>query len=1480
MILLLLLALVSITLSVPSIQTKLGKTATSYLQKDFDVDINVAKVDLSFLGNVQLKDVLIKNHHNDTLIYAQNLTTSVFSYRNMINSKLDFGQIYLSNFIVNINTYKGEVDDALTVFVDKFDDGTVSEKPSGFLLTATNLKLKDGYVEVVDANFPTDNPLFFKKINGTTKNFKIEGPNVSTNIESLSFIENHNLEIQKLACDFTYTKQFMNFENTVLETKTSSISTNLKFTYKREDFSDFNNKVNIEADVIEAKVSMLDLNKFYNELGTDDVLSFSTKITGKLNNFVTNNLKLTSDKNAVINGDLNFKNSFNQENGFSLEGNLANLTSDYNHLKALLPNVLGKILPSSFKKLGKFTISGQTYITPNLINAQITTLTDIGTLISDLELTNIDNIDEASYIGHIKVIDLELGEILTDPLIGQLSLEGDIEGEGFTLEKINTSIKGLVSKHQYKNYTYSNITINGIVKNKHFNGEMEVNDKNIKLNFNGLADFSSDIYTFNFKTFVDYCDLKAINVFKRDSISNVKGDIEIKVKGNSIDDLVGTIDFKNSLYTNQKGNYFFKDFNVTSAFLDSIRTITINSSEIIDGNVKGIFKFNELGKLAQNSIGSIYSNYKPHQVSSGQYLDFRFKVYNKIIEVFYPKVTLSANTSIRGAINSDDNLFKITMKSPKVEAYKNSIDDLNLQIDNQNPLFNTQLSIDKISTSNYDISDIQLVNITLNDTLYFRTEFKGGIAKTEDYNLSFYHTFNKENKSVFGIQKSNFTFKNNKWIINPSNNFENKVVYDNETNTYNFAPFLIASNNQKIEFSGKINDTISKDIKFNFKNVKLASITPNIDSLSLKGMLNGTLNYNQFQKQIRPSANLSISNFVINNSEQGDLKMAIAGKNSLKKYELDISLENDESKNFSAIGDLDFTPKKPTLDVNIDFEAFKLDAFSPLGEDVFNNIRGFVYGNAHLTDLLSNPTMEGDLFLDQAGLYFPYINVDYDFDGTSVINLKDQTFVFEDVTLKDKAHQTKGNLTGTLSHQFFDDWSLNLNLDTNNLLVLNTVEEENSVYFGSGFIEGNATISGLTDKLVIDVIGKTKKGTHFVIPISDVKTVETSELIRFINKDDLEENEEIRKAFISEKLKGLSLNFNIEVTKDAVVEMVLDKATGSYLQGSGTGNLQLELDTKDKFDMYGDFVVDNGVYNFKYGGIINKPFTVKKGGNISWSGDPLTAEINIEAVHRVSANPKSLLENITANRKIPIDLITRFSGELFNSHREFDIEIPNSSSTVASELAFKLNSNDDNNKTIQFLFLLASGSFFNETDISVNSNAALYGTGFDMLSNAFDNIFNQGDNRFKLKPVYTVGEKNKVDNLNIDDQLAIALDFQVNDRIIINGKVGVPIGSKEQSSVIGEVNVEFLMNEEGTLRSSVFNRQNEIQYSNQDEEGYTQGVGMNYQIDFDNGKELLEKIGLRKKQLKDSINTIKLIDTAKNINKLIKFKSKKIIKNE
>jgi hypothetical protein len=104
----------------------------------------------------------------------------------------------------------------------------------------------------------------------------------------------------------------------------------------------------------------------------------------------------------------------------------------------------------------------------------------------------------------------------------------------------------------------------------------------------------------------------------------------------------------------------------------------------------------------------------------------------------------------------------------------------------------------------------------------------------------------------------------------------------------------------------------------------------------------------------------------------------------------------------------------------------------------------------------------------------------------------------------------------------------------------------------------------------------------------------------------------------------------------------------------------------------------------------------------------------------------------------------------------------------------------------------------------------------------------------------TGGIQNPQDELITDDQFDVSLTTQISKNIIVNGKVGVPVGAQTQSSVVGEVKVEVLLNESGNFRSVIFNRQNEIQYSAQ-EEGYTQGIGLSYQVNFNSLSDLLKK---------------------------------------
>jgi hypothetical protein len=99
--------------------------------------------------------------------------------------------------------------------------------------------------------------------------------------------------------------------------------------------------------------------------------------------------------------------------------------------------------------------------------------------------------------------------------------------------------------------------------------------------------------------------------------------------------------------------------------------------------VVGKFKVNQLRKMVENSVGSLYANYSPNKIQKGQYLKFNFNIYNKVIEVFYPGIAIGTNTALKGSINSNNDEFKFNFTSPQVTAFENTFEKININIDNK-----------------------------------------------------------------------------------------------------------------------------------------------------------------------------------------------------------------------------------------------------------------------------------------------------------------------------------------------------------------------------------------------------------------------------------------------------------------------------------------------------------------------------------------------------------------------------------------------------------------------------------------------------------------------------------------------------------------------------------------------------------------------------------------------------------------------------
>ena len=175
---------------------------------------------------------------------------------------------------------------------------------------------------------------------------------------------------------------------------------------------------------------------------------------------------------------------------------------------------------------------------------------------------------------------------------------------------------------------------------------------------------------------------------------------------------------------------------------------------------------------------------------------------------------------------------------------------------------------------------------------------------------------------------------------------------------------------------------------------------------------------------------------------------------------------------------------------------------------------------------------------------------------------------------------------------------------------------------------------------------------------------------------------------------------------------------------------------------------------------------------------------------------------------------------------------------MVSELEFLLQ--DRNAKELNAISLVSQGAFLSSA--SVNTATAAVNNLLETTSSILSGIlFNDDDSIFDVGVDLVQAERDPTANIQSAGRVGVTLSTQITNRVLINGKVGVPTGGISESVIVGDVEIDFLLNEDGTLRAKVFNRQTDIQFIGEIE-GYTQGVGLSYAVDFNTFKELLRKV--------------------------------------
>ena len=1380
-----------------NIEHRILSNISSKITSTLNSNVEISNIDFKFNGEIIVNNLNILDHKNDTLISIEEIRTSILNSTNILTSKTKLNSLNLSGGLIKLNKYK---EDSLTnfqIFLNKIKSD--SDRPSNNLkLNLKNLIIDDFSISLYNESNIINKLNDFKL---SASNLSIDENSTSVDINQINFIDNYNLNVTKGNTAILFDKSGLYVNNILLETPNSIVNADV-------EVLDFNAssflKNTLKIKLSNSTISTNDVNLYYDTLINDEFIEFSSFLEGSLaDSFI---------------GDLDFKfgSSSNAKIEFELKDVLNNIKfnttieSFYTSYKDLtkFPDISNYNIPKFLDSTKYISLTGEcNYFNNTLVN-KYRVITDFGELNIDINLMNfLSKSLESKLFGTVKFKDFvfSTSELFNTDL--KTSADFIIDGTVLSNQTLDSSLNGVVSDLTVGDKVFKNILINGRTNNNVFTGNIYSKNQDLNFDFNGLVDYSESLKKLNFT--VD------IENYKIGIGKNFKGGLVINLQGISAEDLTGSIMFTDSYYNNYDKNYFFENIKVYTLFESDERVIKIDS-ESINGFVKGDID-NLRNRLKESILFNLYNNNTLISSKSNVKTVFKFDIDDDLISILYPDLNFGKNTVISGVIDDNINNFKLDVLSSNIKLNQYVADSVYLSIDNSLKSNNFSFKASNIVFAGNNLQQIQLNKSSYK--VLSNVEMKV-LTKENDTLHSDINYFVENDILNFGKNNSQFISNNNSWSIS----LDSLTNYDIKNKILNINKLSLLSGNEKVDIALNYNTNSFNSIKLFFDNVKIENLP--LNTYNFSGVLDGDFLY---EKNSDNESNLYFKNLTLDKYILGDLDLNV--NHNQKEFKFKSFLKNNSKVQLTTFGSFIYDGIDQKLDLIAKFDNLSINSLNIFGKNNINNIRGDITGLIEIKNVLNTPEYTGDIYFNNSGLYVPYTEVDYTFDNKSKVSLINNQFIFSDIFFSDTTFNSRGELNGIITHTNFKNWLLDLNIDSERLLVLNTKDVDNPVYYGTAFVSGDISIAGPGESLKFMANVSSEKGTIFNIPLNDSKDfTENISYIKFANK----RTNNITDNSIFNKINGIELDFDLNLNRNAEIEILIDRSSGSTIKGYGDGNLIMEINNKGKFNMFGEFTVDNGKYNFVYAGLLKKEFELKKGGTLSWSGDPKKALINLNTSYsKIEANPSILLDS-PINLRIPVNVNVNLYGELLNPIPEFELEFPNVDSSINNELQYRLNDKESNQ--FQALSLLATGTFQN--DINFNQQA-LFGNLAESAASIINNILFDENDKLKFGLNYQIGENNP--DFESNDELGVTMTTKLSDDILINGKLGVPIGGVTESVIAGDFEIELKLNEDRTLTMKIFNRENTIRNLGE-QIGYTQGVGISYKVEFNSFKKLLNKL--------------------------------------
>lgn len=1327
------------------------------------------------------------------------------------------------------------------------------------------------------------------------RNIVITGDTLTADLNMLSGKERCGLVIKKMAAKVKVSPNISECKDLELITANSHLSNYYAMRYKRfPDFLDYITKVVMVADLKRSEVGMQDIVYFAPAL--ERFKNISVVVSGKSNGTVEK-LKVTdlalNDGLSQLNGDLYMNGLPDIDKTFI---DFQNITLHTNGAAAFLyvpelrnQEAINLAAISSLDFKGSFSGLISDFVAYGDINS------NLGKAKANINM-KLPAGAQSTYSGTLTTTNFNVGKLLNQDFAGMVTLDVDIKGKGFDANSASIDIEGNIQAAELNGYNYRNITVDGILAARKFDGKLISRDPNLVMDFNGMVDFSGQQPLFDVYTKINHIDVKALGY----SPDNITAEAEMKLKftGSNIDNFIGSAYVYNMNILRDSTRLNIDSLELISSIAEgNNKQLTLTTNEI-KVNVTGQFSIMDLPQSAQMFLSYYLPQYvkPPRKVNEGQNLQFDVIADNPndIISLFNRSIKVGAGTHLSGAMDMRNQQLSFTGTIPYF-AY-GSFKLNNIQINSTGTYAGLKLEAmaNGVKAGDNDVaSTVQFQTNIFQDTARFQllTTTPTSIGSAELNGIAY-----ADRDSFFlSILPSEFYLNQARWEI-PSGN---EIVFAKDF--ISVKNVNIVSGLQSIRINAEGNEAPG-DAHVKIKDFDIGPLNNilGMETMNLDGRINGTFKVTSLLRDQVIDFDVAANNLRINSDTLGEVRAA--GSYEVSKSLITLKegsgLSYKDSK-ASLTGTYSLDPEsKENVNANIKMDEANVSWIQPFLIGYVHNLTGHISGDISITGNASDPVTTGSLTFDEVG-FTPDITGAHYTIKDATISVSDTKFDLGSITVTDDEGR-EGILTGSVIHNRLSKMNLRLNLRSDNIQVVDLKDYQNANFYGDVKASVQLRLSGPVNNLNLSIFATPQKNSHLFIPIGYGSDVSDYDYIRFKQYGEVQTVKEVSK-------NKLNIRIDAIATPDLEATIILDPATGDQIWAKGSGNIILEIPSDGEMRMNGNYIIDEGKYNFSFKQLqvlnYKRQFTINSNSVIKWNGDIADADLDVTAYAQIKARLYDLIisevdrvglsqsEIRDAQIMQMVNVNMNMKGSLKEPELRFKLDLAENRSvgTYAYQKLQRINT-DDRELLNQVASLLLLEQFVPPEGIS-NSSAVASGTINNMSelisSAASSQVTNFANKILGMEDLY-IGLRYK--NYNLTDNTLTSVTNNINRneaginlrKNFFNNRLIVEVGgvydwgrnsggSELTTNFAGDFRVQYLLTEDGRIRFNVFRTSNYDALFSQ--LIGRQGVGLSYRKSF-NGlldlfrsqekmrKEQEEKM---EQQRQHSLKKEEVTDTVKNV---------------